>query len=159
MLPAARTSCSIPSPLNALVFCWLLHFNLLFDGHLRPWHNIFFIFFCHLFHRPKRWYNAPPTRSTAGPHPPQYSPPSRTPSFGWLLLKNKKPRPSKAWSPSLSIFLMGRLFAPKAAPPARIKTNRACPTSPTMLWVCASRRVGRQTAMGGGRGGGGHQPG
>jgi hypothetical protein len=66
MLPAARTSCSIPPPLNALIFCWLLHFNLLFDGHLRPWHNIFFIFFVVYFIAPND-DNTPPPRV-----PPRY---------------------------------------------------------------------------------------
>ncbi len=58
-----------------------------------------------------------PHASTVVPHPPQYPPPLRTPAFGWLLLKNKKPRPSKAWSPSLSIFSMGCLFVPNVLRP------------------------------------------
>ena len=58
--------------------------------------------------------------------------------------------------PSL-YFAMGRVSSPKAAPTARMKTNRACPPSPEMFRACASRRVGRQTAMDGGRGGGGRR--
>jgi hypothetical protein len=43
---------------------------------------------------------------------------------------------------------MGRVSAPEAAPPAQIKTNRACSALPTMFRACAARRVGRQIAMG-----------
>jgi len=49
------------------------------------------------------------------------------PSFGWLLLKNKKRRPTKTLSPYLSIFSMGRLFCIQSSPPCAIYSKSRVP--------------------------------
>jgi hypothetical protein len=55
--------------------------------------------------------------------PSRISSPPLAPTFGWLLNLLFKWRPSKAKVPLPSLFSMGRISAPLAAPTARNKTN------------------------------------
>ncbi len=113
-------------PLNVLVFCWLLHLYLPFDGHLRPWKNKI-LFVLSLMPSSQTMIKRPPTRSTAGPHPPRYPPPSRTLSFGWLLLKNKKWRRPKVSAQSINIFFNGLPFCTQCISPCAIYSESRVP--------------------------------
>ena len=91
-------------------------------GHLRSSRHILF-FLCPISRR-KRWENAPPHTFRHSRAPSRISSPPIAPTFGWLLNLLFKWRLSKAKVPLPSLFLMGRISAPLAAPTARNKTNR-----------------------------------
>ena len=114
-------------------------------------------FLCHILRAPKRRENVDSTRSTADSSRLLSPPPQRHHLlFDCCVFYLIGGRLSPGPQPSL-YFAMGCVSSPKAAPTARMNTNRACPTFSKMFRACASRRVGRQTAMGGCRGGGGRR--
>ncbi len=148
--PPGCVSCTIPlcHACVILVGCCV---NLTSGGRLRPWHILFYLFFCHLICRPKRRQK---------PHPYALlqlclvliTPPTLDTVFWLVVAFFIDWRPRKAWAQPLYLFLNGLLFWHPRQPSVQNRTNRAYPTLPIMWWAGAMRRNGRQTAMGGGRG-------
>ena len=115
------------------VFGWLLHNKSSIGGCLRT-QCIFFIFFifCRSIRRPKQWDNVPHTfrpGRVSSPTPPSLS----TTTFGWLLCRHIKWRPSKAKGPPISQFFSSIISTPQmtgSRPPHFRPSLASSPTHP-----------------------------
>ncbi len=128
-------------PRLARVFLLIVVRSLLSGGRLMPRRIFFHQFFVTYFDAEKRRKNVDPTRSSEDSSRLLYPPPERHHLlFDCCVFSSIGSRLKPGPQPSL-YFAMGRISSPKAAPTARMKTNRACPTSHTMVRSCASRRA------------------